>query len=144
MNLITEDKILRLSSSEKLASPYKKSWHKKKDLSGISEISNLWRLLKRIARLLEWLEHCNRKCSVVSMELERQSQKGSMVSRKPWLNLCSRRWLKPTLKRVSKETPGSFPSKFLSSRWNQKQVPDNFPKIWEVTKTLQRLNSSIL
>ena len=105
MKLITAWRISRFTLSARAGLPYNSILHKVEILNGKIITSMFRRSSKRIVRWSEKLEQCNRKCSVVSMALVRQEQKGSTMSKKPCLNLCSRRWLKPTLSRVSKISP---------------------------------------
>ena len=105
MKLITAWRISRFTLSARAGLPYNSILHKVEILNGNIITSMFRRSSKRIVRWSEKLEQCNRKCSVVSMALVRQEQKGSTMSKKPCLNLCSRRWLKPTLSRVSKISP---------------------------------------
>ena len=66
-------------------------------------------LFRKVVRMSEYREQWSRKWLVVSTSYP-QEQKGFIVSRKLWLNLCSRRWLKPSL---------SLAKNFWSSGWWQ-------------------------
>ena len=87
------------------ASPYRSILHRSEGFSGKISIPNVWRLSNSMRLSWEKVEQCNRKWSVVSIEFARHIQKGSRISKNPCLNLCSRKWLKPTRSRVSKITP---------------------------------------
>ena len=76
------------------------------DLSkGKIKIFRLRRLSKSLRRNDAKVGQCKKKCSLVSRLFVPHKQKGSIVSLKLCLNLCSRRWLRPRRRRVNSFIP---------------------------------------
>ena len=67
----------------------------------------LFILFRKVVRLSEYRGQWSRKWLVVSISWP-QEQKGFTVSWKLWLNLCSRRWLSPSLSLVKNVIPSGW------------------------------------
>ena len=73
-------------------------------LSSKASFLMLFILFRKFIRLWEYREQWSRKWLVVSISWP-QEQMGLTVSWKLWLNLCSRRWLNPSLSLVKNIKP---------------------------------------
>ena len=89
----------------RLESPNNKRSKSLWGLSGKKFMPKVWSLLNKRCLAWEYIEQCKMKCCEFSIEFVLHAQKGFKVSRKPCLNLCSLRWLKPNRRRVRKTTP---------------------------------------